>query len=255
MKKTMAFMALLALFLSPISVGLAKRVSATNPLVAPAVSQVRASATLASVATTFNYTVTLNTTMGVIVIGLFDDMPITSGNFKNLTTLELFDGTIFHRVVKNFVIQGGDIFAGKGINITKIPDELPNKHSNIRGSVAMAKSSYPNGTIILNSATSQFYVNVADNAFLDSVEGNGYSVFGQVTEGMNVVDNISNVTTDVYDRPIISVTVTKATLSQDVPEYSLVALAALFVAATLLVAVVQRVRKTGLILRRKKQVV
>jgi cyclophilin family peptidyl-prolyl cis-trans isomerase len=177
--------------------------------------------------------VTLNTTMGIIVIGLFDDMPITSNNFKNLTALGLYDGTIFHRVVQNFVIQGGDIFDEKSIPIPTIHDELPTKHSNIRGSVAMAKTSQP------NSATSQFYINVADNTHLDTY-GGGYSVFGQVTQGMDVVDNISNVTTDNNARPIQNVTLLKATLSGSVPEYSLLVYATLFIGATLLIAIVQR---------------
>jgi cyclophilin family peptidyl-prolyl cis-trans isomerase len=174
--------------------------------------------------------------MGIIVIGLFDDMPITSNNFKNLTALGLYDGTIFHRVVKNFVIQGGDIFDEKGITIPTIPDELPTKHSNIRGSVAMAKTNQP------NSATSQFYINVVDNTYLDTYNG-GYSVFGQVIQGMDVVDNISNVTTDSNDRPIQNVTVLKATLSRVVPEYSLLVYGTLFIVATLLVATVQRWRR------------
>lgn len=173
--------------------------------------------------------------MGIMVIGLFDDMPITSNNFKNLTALGLYDGTIFHRVVQNFVIQGGDIFDGKGITIPTIHDELPTKHSNIRGSVAMAKTGQP------NSATSQFYINVADNTYLDTY-GGGYSVFGQVTQGMDVVDKISNVTTS-NSRPIQDVTLLKATLSGGVPEYSLLAYATLFIGATLLIAIVQRGRR------------
>jgi cyclophilin family peptidyl-prolyl cis-trans isomerase len=218
--------------------GLTRFLWAANPLVAPAVPQVRADASFDAATTTFNYTVTLNTTMGVIVIGLFDDMPITSNNFKNLTSLGLYDGTIFHRVVYNFVIQGGDIYDEKGIVIPTIPDELPNKHSNIRGSVAMAKTSLP------NSATSQFFINVADNTFLDNNTSNGgYSVFGQVIQGMDVVDNISNVTTDSNQRPLQDVTILKATLSKVVPEYSFVGYVTLFVGVTLLIAVVQRGRR------------
>lgn len=184
---------------------------------------------------TFNYTVTLNTTMGIIVIGLFDDMPITTGNFKNLTQLGVYDGTIFHRVVHNFVIQGGDA-SGKGINVPTIQDELPSKHSNVRGSVAMAKTSLP------NSATSQFYINLVDNTGLDT----GYSVFGQVVQGMTVVDNIGSVTTDPYtDRPVQDVTVLKATLSGPVPEYTAIALIALFSATTLLLVASRRTRRNA----------
>lgn len=236
MKKTLAFLVMLVLVVSSMGAGLVGSAWWTSRSVAPAVSQVRSQAALAYATTTFNYTVTLNTTMGVIIIGLFDDMPITTGNFKNLTSLGLYDGTIFHRVVKDFVIQGGDIYDEKGILIPTIHDELPTKHSNIRGSVAMAKTSSP------NSATSQFYINVADNTILDT-SGGGYSVFGQVTQGMNVVDNISNVTADSNSRPLQTVTLVKATLSSNVPEYSLMAYAALFIGATLLIVVIQRMRK------------
>ena len=144
--------------------------------------------------------VLLVTTLGNITIELYDDMPITSGNFKNLTEHGIYDGTIFHRVAKNpAVIQGGDASA-KGINVPTIPDELPNKHSNIRGSVAMAKTSAP------NSATSQFYINLVDNLYLDS----NYSVFGKVIAGMDVVDAIGSVSTDSNDKPLQDVTVIRA---------------------------------------------
>jgi len=145
--------------------------------------------------------VLLRTTMGDITIQLYDDMPITTGNFKNLVKTGVYDETIFHRVVANFVIQGGDASA-KGINVATIQDELPNKHSNIRGSVAMAKTSEP------NSATSQFYINLKDNsATLDS----NYSVFGTVIVGMDVVDAIGNVQTE-NEKPLQDVTITTAEL-------------------------------------------
>jgi peptidylprolyl isomerase len=128
--------------------------------------------------------VLLVTSMGNITIELYDDMPITMGNFKNLVRTGAYDGTIFHRVAPGFVIQGGDV-TPKGITVPTIPDELPNKHSNVRGTVAMAKTNQP------NSATSQFFINLNDTnaASLDS----NYSVFGRVVAGMNVVDDISKV--------------------------------------------------------------
>lgn len=142
----------------------------------------------------------LVTSMGNITIELYDDMPITSGNFKNLTEHGVYDGTIFHRVAKDpAVIQGGDASA-KGVSVPTIPDELPNKHSNVRGSVAMAKTDVP------NSATSQFYINLVDNLYLDS----NYSVFGRVIIGMDVVDAIGNVPTDSNDKPLQDVTVIRA---------------------------------------------
>jgi peptidylprolyl isomerase len=183
--------------------------------------------TRAQASATSDYTVVLVTTMGNITIELFGDMPITSGNFKNLTQLGIYDGTIFHRVIYNFVIQGGDA-SGKGIIVPTIPDELPNKHSNIRGSVAMANTGAP------NSATSQFYINLKDNTNLDS----NYVVFGKVIGGMDVVDRIGNLQTDVNDRPLQDVTILKAQLTGTIPEFSQLILTLLFMAATLLVTIV-----------------
>ena len=145
--------------------------------------------------------IVLETSMGNITIELFDDMPVTSDNFRNLTEHEIYDGTIFHRVVHNFVIQGGDASA-KGIRVQTIPDELPNKHSNVRGSVAMAKTNQP------NSANSQFYINLVDNVRLDS----NYSVFAKVIVGMDVVDRIGSVSTDATDKPLKDVILLKAEL-------------------------------------------
>lgn len=145
--------------------------------------------------------VLLVTTMGNISIELYGDMPITSKNFENLVRTRVFEGTIFHRVVHDFVIQGGDASV-KGVDVPTIPDELPNKHSNVRGSVAMAKTSEP------NSATSQFYISLKDNLRLDS----NYSVFGKVIAGMDVVDAIGNVPTDTNDKPLQDVIVVRAEL-------------------------------------------
>jgi len=145
--------------------------------------------------------VLLDTSMGSITVELYEDMPVTSTNFRNLTEHGTYDGTIFHRVVHNFVIQGGDASA-KGITVPTIPDELPNKHSNVRGSVAMAKTSQP------NSATSQFYINLIDSTRLDS----NYSVFGKVVAGIDVVDKIGSVSTGANDKPLLDVTIIKAEL-------------------------------------------
>jgi len=155
----------------------------------------------------FVHEVLLVTSMGNVTIGLYDDMPITAGNFLNLTRSGIYDNTIFHRVVANFVVQGGDpTGTGKGDpNIPTIPDELPNRHSNVLGNVAMAK------TAEANSASSQFYINLKDNsADLDS----NYSVFGKVTNGMDVVQAIGRVetsqSTELQDRPIVDVKLIKA---------------------------------------------
>lgn len=133
--------------------------------------------------------VRLVTSMGNITIQLYDDMPITSGNFKNLTEHGIYDGTLFSRVAKDFVIQGGDA-TPKGITVPPIHDELPNKHHNVQGSVAMAKTSAP------NSATSQFFVNLKNNSA--SLDGN-YTVFGQVIAGWDTVVKISQVNINPFD--------------------------------------------------------
>jgi peptidylprolyl isomerase len=152
--------------------------------------------------------VVLVTSMGNITVELYGDMPITSGNFRNLVSSGDYDGTIFHRVVHNFVVQGGDV-SGKGISVPTIVDELPNKHSNVRGSVAMAKSvDSSSGAIVSNSATSQFYINLADNVNLDS----DFSVFGHVVAGMDVVDAIGNVAVDANDKPLQDVTLISASI-------------------------------------------
>jgi peptidylprolyl isomerase len=134
----------------------------------------------------------LETTMGNITIQLYNDMHITAGNFLNLTEHGIYDGTPFNRVAAGFVIQGGDTTA-KGITVPPIKDELPNKHSNVAGAVAMAKESEPNSAAsIPNSATSQFFINLKDNsATLDA----DYSVFGQVIAGMDIVNKIGQVPT------------------------------------------------------------
>jgi len=149
--------------------------------------------------------VVLVTSMGNVTIELYGDMPVTSGNFENLTENGVYDGTIFHRVVAGFVVQGGDV-SGKGISVPTIADELPNKHSNVRGSVAMAKASDSSGAVVPNSATSQFYINLADNSYLDS----SYSVFGRVVVGMNVADAIGNVAVDSNNKPVQDVRLIKA---------------------------------------------
>lgn len=149
---------------------------------------------------TSSTTIKLTTSMGNIVIKLYDDMPITSANFKNLTEHGIYDGTTFHRITKQsiYVVQGGDA-TGKGITVPPIKDELPNRHSNIRGSIAMAKTSAP------DSATSQFYINYKDDTQLDS----NYSVFGRVIEGMSVADAMSKVQTN-GETPSQTITLIKA---------------------------------------------
>ncbi len=152
----------------------------------------------------------LETSMGNITIQLRDDMPITTSNFKKLVHDGTYDNTIFHRVIVDFMIQGGDP-NGNGFSDDGIPtiaDEFTDTNENNRGTITMAKLSDQNGNMIENSGSSQFFINVVDNDYLDD----GYSVFGEVIDGMDVVDAIANVETDSYDKPIDEITLIKATL-------------------------------------------
>ncbi|MGA1841907.1 MAG: peptidylprolyl isomerase [bacterium] len=139
----------------------------------------------------------IETSMGNIKIELFEERaPISVKNFIDYANEKFYDGTIFHRVIPNFVIQGG----GFTEDMTKKPTHPPinneagNQISNTRGTVAMARTPY------IHSATSQFYINLRDNKALDhrddTSEGYGYCVFGRVIEGMDVVDSISRVPRD-----------------------------------------------------------
>jgi peptidylprolyl isomerase len=141
-------------------------------------------------------TVLLQTSMGNITIQLRDDNPITTSNFKNLIEQGVYDGTIFHRVDADFVIQGG---MNTSASVATIPDEVGSNNRNDRGTVAMAKTFQP------NSATSQFYINLKDNNDLDS----GYTVFGKVISGMDVVDVISKVPVN-GEKPVTDVVLIKA---------------------------------------------
>ena len=127
--------------------------------------------------------VLLTTNMGDITIQLRDDMPITTGNFKNLVQQGKYDGTAFHRIIADFMIQGGQINS----SWPSIQDEFSSDNHNDRGTIAMAKTSEP------NSATTQFFINVVNNGNVTSTFDSTYSVFGDVVDGMDVVDAISNV--------------------------------------------------------------
>jgi len=158
----------------------------------------------------------LETSMGNITIQLRDDMPITTSNFKKLVHDGTYDNTIFHRVIADFMIQGGDP-TGTGYGDPAIPniqDEFTDSNENNRGTIAMAKKSDPTtGEMIENSGSSQFFINVVDNNSLDE----GYSVFGEVIDGMDVVDAISLVETDGHppngaNKPLEDVKLIRATL-------------------------------------------
>jgi peptidyl-prolyl cis-trans isomerase B (cyclophilin B) len=140
-----------------------------------------------------NPVVVMETSMGTIKIELFEDKsPITVKNFLAYVDDKFYDGTVFHRVIPTFMIQGGGFEPGMKEKKTKdaIKNEAGNKVSNKRGTVAMARTNDP------DSATAQFFINVKDNDFLDKSEKSaGYAVFGKVIDGMDIVDKIKAVET------------------------------------------------------------
>jgi len=146
--------------------------------------------------------VVLKTSMGDITIELYDDMPITTGNFKNLVSRGIYGGTIFHRVIKDFMIQGGDP-TGTGQGDPRIPaieDEFTDHNRNDRGTIAMANAGP-------NTGSSQFFINLVNNNYLDSK----HPVFGRVIKGMDVVDAIGAVATNTdTDKPLQTVMIFKA---------------------------------------------
>lgn len=152
--------------------------------------------------------VVLHTTMGDITIWLYNDMPVTAGNFEKLVSSGFYDGTVFHRVIDGFMIQGGDpTGTGSGGPGYTIPDEFVKGHSNVRGTVAMANTGRP------NTGGSQFFINLVDNTYLDWDDPrtpSAHPVFGEVVGGMDVVDRIGKVKTDSADRPKVAVRITKA---------------------------------------------
>lgn len=143
--------------------------------------------------------VTLETTEGVIVLQLEPDKaPKTVANFLRYVQEGFYDGTIFHRVIDNFMIQGGGFTTGMKQKSTGAPIENEGRNGlrNMRGTIAMARTNDP------HSATAQFFINVTDNDFLNhsspTAEGWGYCVFGRVTDGMEVVDRIKGAATKTW---------------------------------------------------------
>lgn len=137
--------------------------------------------------------ITIATSEGDIVVELFEETaPISCANFRQYAADGFFDDTIFHRVIPNFMIQCGGMTADMAQKKTREPikNEAANGERNLRGTLAMARTS------VVDSATSQFFINLRDNAFLDHGDRDyGYAVFGRVTEGMDVVDAIAGVAT------------------------------------------------------------
>jgi peptidyl-prolyl cis-trans isomerase B (cyclophilin B) len=151
-------------------------------------------------------TATLHTNHGDITIRLFDeDAPKTVGNFVELAGKGFYDGVIFHRVIRDFMIQGGDpTGTGSGGPGYTFEDE-PNQHKVVRGALAMANAGP-------NTNGSQFFIVTADAApWLDGK----HTVFGKVTSGMDVVDEIQNVDRDARDKPREDVTIDRVEVSQE----------------------------------------
>jgi cyclophilin family peptidyl-prolyl cis-trans isomerase len=142
-----------------------------------------------------NPQVTIDTSKGPIVVELYaDKAPISVKNFLQYAHEKFYDGTIFHRVIPNFMVQGGGFTASMDQKQTHAPikNEGGNGLQNTRGTLAMARTAVP------DSASSQFFINLKDNGFLDraaSPDGVGYAVFGKVISGMEVVDQIAAVRT------------------------------------------------------------
>jgi len=159
--------------------------------------------------------VKLHTSLGVITLELdAEKAPESVKNFLAYVEAGHYDGTIFHRVIKDFMIQGGGMLPDMSQKPTSAPikNEANNGLKNVRGSVAMARTSDP------HSATAQFFINTVDNDFLnfrnESVQGWGYAVFGKVIDGLDIVEQIRGVKTgrNGYhsDVPVESVIITKA---------------------------------------------
>jgi cyclophilin family peptidyl-prolyl cis-trans isomerase len=156
--------------------------------------------------------ITLATSHGDIVIELFEETaPISSENFRRYVEDGYYTDTVFHRVIPNFMIQGGGYLADMSRKETRAPirNEAANGERNLRGTLAMARTSD------VDSATSQFFINLSDNDFLNhGGRDYGYAVFGKVIDGMDVVDKIARVATGRVgghqDVPLEAVTITDA---------------------------------------------
>lgn len=142
----------------------------------------------------------LETNYGNIIIELSKDMPITTGNFKKLVEQKFYDGVIFHRIIKGFMIQGGDPKGtGMGGPGYTIKDEFTDHNENNRGTISMANAGP-------NTGGSQFFINLVDNNFLDTK----HPVFGKVIEGMEIIEIIASVETDTNDKPLKDVVIERA---------------------------------------------
>ncbi|MBT9491972.1 MAG: peptidylprolyl isomerase [Paucibacter sp.] len=171
-------------------------------------------AVVAPVDMVITHKIRITTSMGVIELGLDNThAPVTTANFLKYTTEGFYNGTVFHRVIKDFMSQGGGFTRTASGLVAKTTTSAPIKlESNVglrnqRGTIAMARTS------VADSATAQFFINAKDNAGLNyrdanAVDVNGYAVFGKVLTGMDVVDQINSVAT-ANEIPTVDVTIIK----------------------------------------------
>jgi peptidyl-prolyl cis-trans isomerase B (cyclophilin B) len=165
----------------------------------------------------------LTTNKGTISLALdYDNAPITAKNFESLVREGYYDNTIFHRVIKGFMIQGGGFGSGMDARANKdsIDNEADNGLQNVKGSIAMARTADP------HSASTQFFINTVNNDFLNfsakNAQGWGYCVFGKVVEGMDIVEQIQQASTSSQaghqDVPVDDIVIEKATVEVEVKE-------------------------------------
>lgn len=148
--------------------------------------------------------VKLETNQGDIILNLYSDMPVTTGNFEKLIKEGYYDGVIFHRIIPGFMIQGGDpTGTGRGGPGYTIEDEFTHEggNKNNKGTISMANAGP-------NTGGSQFFINLVDNNFLDTK----HPAFGKVIEGMDVVEKIAQVQTNENDKPLEDIVIIKATI-------------------------------------------
>lgn len=164
-------------------------------------------------------TVIFHTTMGDITIEVdHENAPKTAENFVQYAEDGFYNGTIFHRIIPNFVVQGGGLTSGlePKDNRDPIENEANNGIKNLKGSLSMARTMDP------HSATSQFFINLKDNDFLDftseDIQGWGYAVFAKITDGMEVVEEMAKVETGTFrghqDVPAQEITITDTTVNK-----------------------------------------
>ena len=163
-----------------------------------------------------NPVVLIKTNLGPIVIRLdAERAPVTVANFLSYVEDGFYSGTIFHRVISNFMIQGGGFTVNFARKSTKLPidNEADNGLKNKRGTIAMARTN-----VDIHSATCQFFINLVDNEMLDfkdtTLQGYGYAVFGEVIMGMEVVDSIAAIPTGAEDVPTKQIVIEKVMLNK-----------------------------------------